>query len=90
MSRFLKVFTDSFNKKEMVDSEVNEDLASFINVTFREGISDEKQSDILKNIQRPVNCDSLVKTRVNSSIWRLLKPHTQSEDVKMQLCKTIL
>ena len=27
---------------------------------------------------------ALAKTTVNQPIWRLLKPHTQTDDVKMQ------
>lgn len=79
-----KNISEKFNPKETVDSEVDEDLASFINSTFRDGISDERQNELVKDIHRPSNCDSLVKTKVNQSIWRLLKPHTQTDDVKMQ------
>lgn len=79
-----KNISEKFNPKESVDSAVNEDLASFINSTFRDGISDERQSELVKEIHRPSNCESLVKTKVNQSIWRLLKPNTQTDDVKMQ------
>lgn len=79
-----KNISEKFNPKESVDSAVNEDLASFINSTFRDGISDDRQSELVKDIHRPSNCESLVKTKVNQSIWRLLKPNTQTDDVKMQ------
>ena len=79
-----KNISEKFNPKESVDSAVNEDLAFFINSTFRDGISDERQSELVKEIHRPSNCEALVKTKVNQSIWRLLKPNTQTDDVKMQ------
>lgn len=80
-----KNISEKFNPKETVDNEVNEDLAQFINATFRDGISDERLSELIKDIHRPSNCEALVKTKVNQSIWRLLKSHTQTDDVKMQV-----
>ena len=43
----------------MIDS----DLKDFINVTFTEGISDDQQTDLVKNIHRPgyIVCDGLDK-----------------------------
>ena len=79
-----KNISEKFNPKKIVDSEINGDLAQFVNNTFQDGISDEGQAEILKDICHPSNCDALIKTKVNQSIWRLLKPHTQTDDVKMQ------
>ena len=76
---------DKFNPKEIVDVDINSELAEFINTAFGEGISEDKQSELLKEIHRPNNCSTLVKTTVNQPIWRLLKAHTQTDDVKMQL-----
>ncbi|MES9883155.1 MAG: hypothetical protein ABW185_20010, partial [Sedimenticola sp.] len=85
-----KNLCDKFNHKEVVDSEVNDDLVGFINTAFRDGITDERQNEIMKEINRPQNCEALAKTRVNQSIWRLLKPHTQTEDVKMQNVQSLV
>lgn len=79
-----KSLSEKFQSTESVDPEVNDDLAAFVNNAFRNGINEEKQTEILKNIHRPINCDSLVKTRVNQGIWRLLKAQTQTDDSKMQ------
>ena len=79
-----KNINDKFNPKETVDNDINSELGDFINTAFREGISDDKQNELLKETHRPNNCPSLVKTTVNQPIWRLLKPHTQTDDVKMQ------
>ena len=78
---------DKFNPKETVDVDINSELAEFINTAFREGegISEDKQSELLKEIHHPNNCSTLVKTTVNQPIWRLLKAHTQTDDIKMQL-----
>lgn len=79
-----KNISEKFNPKEQVDSEINEELAEFINSAFIDGITDVKQTDLTKGINRPNNCTALVKTKVNQPIWRLLKPHTQTDDSKMQ------
>ena len=79
-----KNINDKFNPKETVDNDINSELGDFINTAFREGISDDKQNELLKETHRPNNCPSLVKTTVNQPIWRLLKPHTQTDDIKMQ------
>jgi len=76
--------SQKFLQREDVDNEVNDDLANFVNQSFRAGISEEKQEELLKEIKRPSNCESLVKTRVNPGIWRLMKPYSQTEDGKMQ------
>ena len=83
-----KNISEKFNPKETVDNEINPDLAEFVNAAFRDGISDERQTELVKEIHRPVNCQALVKTKVNQSIWRLLKPHTQTDDVKMKQFRT--
>ena len=73
-----------FQMKEPVDSDVNEELAEFINSAFLDGITEENQTSLTKDIHRPNNCPALVKTKVNQPIWRLLKSHTQTDDSKMQ------
>ena len=79
-----KNISEKINPKETVDNEINPDLAEFVNAAFRDSISDKRQTELVKEIHRPVNCQALVKMKVNQSIWRLLKPHTQTDDVKMQ------
>ena len=58
-----------FKIKESVDNKVSGDLADMVNCIFREGISDEKYNEFLKEIKRPENCTSLTKTRVNNLMW---------------------
>ena len=79
-----KNISEKFNPKEVTDHDIDLDLKDFINATLRDGISDDQQTDLVKNIHRPGNTLALVKTKVNQCIWRLLKPQTQSDDVKMQ------
>ena len=74
----------NFRLKEKVDSEVNSDLADMVNSLFREGISDEKYSDLMKNTLRPENCTSLTRTKVNQLIWTWLSPQTKFLDVVLQ------
>jgi hypothetical protein len=54
--------------KDTVDVKINDELADVVNGFFREGISDENYSEIMKSIARPENCTSLTKTRVSKSI----------------------
>ena len=78
-----KNMSEKFNPKEVTDHGTDSDLKDFINSTFREGISDDQQIDLGKNIHMPGNTFAIVKTKVNQCIWRLLKPQTQTDDVKM-------
>lgn len=89
-SSVFKSLVDKFQQIDAVDAEVNEDLAGFVNSSFRNGISDEKQSELLKDIHRPENCSSLTKTRVNQGIWRLLKMNTQADDNRMQTIQNLV
>lgn len=85
-----KSLGEKFLQVETVDNEVNDDLANFVNTAFRSGISEEKQVDLIKEIHRSSNCESLVKTRVNQGIWRLLKSNTRTDDAKLQSIQTYL
>lgn len=76
--------SDKYLLSDKVDSEINNDLASFVNTSFRNGVSADRILEISKDIHRPQNCEALVKTRVNAGMWRLLKPQTQTDDAKMQ------
>ena len=49
-------------------AEINDDLAGFVNNAFCSVIAEEKQTEMIKTVLRPINCDSLVKTRVNQGI----------------------
>lgn len=85
-----RLLSDKFNRAEQVDPKCHVDLAGLVNNSFRNGLSDENLEDMLKNIKRPENCDSLVKTRVNQGIWRLLKSHTQAEDSRLSSIQGVL
>lgn len=81
---------DKFKATEKTDAEVNDSLAEIVNNAFRTGLSDLKLEELLKDIHRPENCFSLVKTRVNPCVWRLLKSTTQTEDSKMQAIQNLV
>ena len=59
-------------------------LLNFFNSAFWDGISDDQQTTLVADIHRPSIVPALVKIIVNQSIWHLLKPQTQTDDVKMQ------
>ena len=50
----------------------------------------KKIEAMLKEIHRPENCFSLVKTRVDSSVRRFLKSTTQTVDSKMQAIQNLV
>ena len=77
----LRIFLRNLTPKRLMTMTM---IDSDINATFREGISDEQQTDLVKNIHRPGNMFAMVKTKVNQCIWLLLKPQTKTDDVKMQ------
>ena len=70
--------------------DIHPDLANIVNNSFRNGLSDENLEEIVKQVHRPQNCDSLVKRRVNQGIWRLLKSFTQAEDSKLSAIQGVL
>lgn len=74
----------NFRVNETVVDKVGDELATMINSLYREGISDEKFQDLLKNVNRPENCNALTKTRVNQLICDLLSPSTRSYDSCLQ------
>ena len=63
-----KDLSDKYQTTDKVDAEVNEDLAQFVNKSFRSGICEDRANEITKNIFRPTNCEALIKTRVNGGI----------------------
>lgn len=85
-----KKLSDKFQQTEQVDIDVHPDLANLVNNSFRNGLSDENLEEVCKDIHRPQNCDSLVKTRVNQGIWRLLKSYTQAEDSRLTSIQGVL
>ena len=85
-----KTLKNKFQRVDMVDDVVNEDLADFVNTSFKNGLTDEKKNELLKDIHRPANTEALVRTRVNQGIWRLLKPSTQYEDNNMQQIQDLI
>ena len=85
-----KSLSEKFQNSETVDCEVAEHLAEFINQSFRNGIIDDKQTELFKDIHHPSNCSALVKTRVNQGLWRLLKATTQTDDSKIQTMQNVI
>jgi hypothetical protein len=74
----LKTVGNDCKAKDTVDVKINDDIADVVNGFVREGISDEKYSEIMKSIARSEHCTSLTKTGVNQLVWDLLLPQTKS------------
>ena len=77
-------FSKTFRKADVVSEPVDKTLAELVNETFREGMSDENHQEVMKEIQRPSNCDSLKEIKVHSAVWGILKQQTQMEDAKLR------
>jgi len=75
-----KTVGNDYIAKDTIDVNINGDLADVVNGFFREGISNEKYSEIMKSIPKPENCTSLTKTEVNQLVWDSLLPQTKSFD----------
>ena len=87
---FFKDSAEKFKVKEKVDKSVDQDLAEMVNSLFRQGIPEEKFSELIKSIDRPENCEALTKTRVNQLIWDLLSDFTKSEENRIQFRQNII
>ena len=85
-----KKMSYKFQQTEPLDVDVHPDLASLVNNSFRNGLSEENLDELCKQIHRPENCDALVKTRVNQGIWRLLKSFTQAEDTRLTAIQGVM
>ena len=81
---FFKTVGNDYKAKDTVDVNINDDLADVVNGFFRERISDEKYSEIMKSVARPEPCTSLTNTGVNQLVWDLLLPQTKSFDSLIQ------
>lgn len=81
---FFGSFLKKFKKSESTDTEVQSDLADFVNDAFREGMPDDTYSELIKTIHRPANCENLKEIRVNQGVWSVLKSNTQTDDSKLR------
>ena len=77
-------YLKKFKKSDTTDVEVNMQLADIVNNAFRDGMPDDVYNELVKGINRPVNCEALKKTRVNQGVWTILKLYTQTEDSKLR------
>ena len=77
-------FTKRYSTDENCDNPVDKDLAGMVNQFFREGISEEKLQELVRDNPRPQNCEGLSKIKVNQLVWNIIPPHTRSADVASQ------
>ena len=85
-----KSMNDKFKIKEKTDAPVDSELAELVNNLFRQGMPEDQFSELIKSINRPENCDSLTKTRVNQLIWNLLTEPTRAEENRLQYKQNML
>lgn len=81
-----------FRSGEKCASPINEQLASNITDIFRNGISQERFSDLMKDekLTRPDNCDGLVTVQTDQVIWDILYPETKTNDNKMKSIQSVV
>lgn len=79
-----------FRSGEKCSSNINEDLAGNITDIFRNGISEERYRDLVKDekVNRPENCEGLVTVQTDQLIWEVLWPITKTNDNKIKHCQT--
>ena len=63
---------------------VNDKLAQVIDKMVSHKLPEDKATEKLKSLQRPMNIKNLECTRVNPEVWGSLKPKTRSQDIKLQ------
>ncbi|XP_076106372.1 uncharacterized protein LOC143075023 isoform X2 [Mytilus galloprovincialis] len=81
-----------FRSGEKYAPSINEQLANNITDIFRNGISSERFSDLMKDekLQRPQNCDGLVTVQTDQVIWDILSPETKTVDNKMKTIQSVV
>lgn len=79
-----------FKMQEHCDKSVDETLSENVNELFRNGIEDERYSELVKDEQnaRPENCDSLVVVKTNHLIWDAISQGARTNDKKLQNVET--
>ena len=50
-----KSLSEKLNESDSVDAEINDDLAGFVNNAFCSGIAEDKQTEMIKTVLRPIN-----------------------------------
>ena len=81
-----------FRSGEKCDLPVNDNLAQTVTDIFRNGISEERYREMLKDekMARPENCEGLVTVHTNQVIWDGLNPVTRTNDNKLKNLQTII
>lgn len=79
-----------FRTCEHVDSDIDDALATNITQLFRNGISDERYNELIKDDlnARPANCEGLVVSKTNRLIWDAVSHNTRLNDKKLQSVAT--
>ncbi|XP_070537626.1 uncharacterized protein [Ptychodera flava] len=85
-----KDFAGKFILRGKCDKPVDSQLAEIINGLFRDGIPEEKFTDLSKKFDRPENFESLTTVRVNQLVWDIIRPETRTMDTKFQVIQTSL
>ena len=88
-SRFSEM-AKRFKVSENCDVNIDETLADTVTDLFRNGIEEERYSDLVKDDinARPKNCEGLVTVKMNQLIWDSVSPAARSRDKKMQGIET--
>ncbi|XP_063409787.1 uncharacterized protein LOC134693025 [Mytilus trossulus] len=79
-----------FRSGEKCGDKLDEHLADNITDIFRNGISEEKYRELMKDEKsnRPENCEGLVPVQTDQLVWDLLWPRTRTNDNRMRQCQT--
>ncbi|VDI46090.1 Hypothetical predicted protein [Mytilus galloprovincialis] len=79
-----------FRSGERCGDKLDEHLADNITDIFRNGISEEKYRELMKDEKsnRPENCEGLVPVQTDQLVWDLLWPRTRTNDNRMRQCQT--
>ena len=79
-----------FRLGENCDSPINEQLATNVTDIFRNGISQERYRELLKDekLTRPQNCEGLVTVQTDQMVWDIL--YAETNDNKMKNIQTAI
>ena len=63
---------------------IDQNLANSMSYMLTNKLSEKAVSDVIEKYDTPANCKELIVPKVNPPIWDSLKPHTRSNDLKLQ------
>ena len=92
MKDLLTSYSTMTNKTNHVGEPMNENLAKWLNVWWRQNYSPQDAKKLSEMVERPENCDALLPVRINAEVYfdlakKTLKMDACTKYIEAMLCK---